>query len=197
MAPVEPGFWLGSPSGLHTGSEQCTAHSNKPTAKPKLTKRQNANAANNTMTTEAKPREDDAHAAGLGVALPAATPEERRAVKFVGLTGLVLSVVTTPLYGWVFSRGVCLGAGLAVANLLLTAQSVRAFLGGNVGPAETRTGASWGTFVVFKLLVLSFATYLLLHYGLVQGFALIVGLAALPVGIVCLQLAGPLKPPRP
>lgn len=167
------------------------------------------------MTTDADLREQPAASARLGVALPGpalsgaalssgagsvhlgASPEERRAVKFVAVTGVLLSVAITPIYGWVFSRGVLLGSVLAVANLLLTAQSVRAFLGGNMGPAESRTGATWGTFVVFKLLVLSLGTYLLLHYGLVQGFALIVGLAALPLGVVCLQLAGPTAPPRP
>lgn len=163
------------------------------------------------MTTDADLREPPATSARLGVALSsgaagvgaavrvssAATPEERRAVKFVAVTGALLFVAITPIYGWGFSRGVLFGAVLAVANLLLTAQSVRAFLGGNMGPAETRTGASWGTFVVFKLLVLSLGTYLLLHFGLVQGFALIVGLAALPLGVVCLQLAGPIAPSRP
>lgn len=176
------------------------------------------------MTTDADLREQPAASARLGAALSStalsgatlsgaalsgaalsetasvssgATPEERRAVKFVAVTGVLLFVAITPIYGWVFSRGVLLGAVLAIANLLLTAQSVRAFLGGNMGPAESRTGATWGTFVVFKLLVLSLGTYLLLHYGLVQGFALIVGLAALPLGVVCLQLAGPMAPPRP
>lgn len=109
---------------------------------------------------------------------------------------MLLFIAVTPIYGLVFSRGVLFGAVLALANLLLTAQSVRAFLGGNLGPAEARTGATWGTFVVFKLAVLSVGTYLLLHYGLVHGFALIVGLAALPLGVVCLQLVGPSSPPR-
>lgn len=146
--------------------------------------------------TDAKPREESAPTARLG-AVSASTPEERRAVKFVGVTGVLLFVAITPIYGWAFSRGVLLGAALAVANLLLTAQSVRAFLNGNTGPEESRTGTSWGVFVVFKLSVLGLGTYLLLRYGFVQGFALIVGLAALPLGIVCLQLAGPSSSSRP
>lgn len=178
------------------GSEQCTALSRKPTAKPKLTKQKSENAASSTMTTEAKPREDNAPTARLG-AVSGSTSDERRAVRFVGVTGVLLFVVITPIYGWAFSRGVLVGALLAVANLWMTAQSVRAFLGGNSGPDESRTGASWGTFVVFKLLVLSVGTYLLFHFRLVHGFALIIGLAALPLGIVCLQLAGPQGPPRP
>jgi hypothetical protein len=148
------------------------------------------------MTTEAKPREDSAPVARLG-AVSGAAPEEQRAVKFVAVTGILLFVAITPIYGLAFSRGVFFGAVLAVANLLLTAQSVRAFLGGNMGPEASRTGASWGIFVVFKLLVLGLGTYLLLHYGLVQGFALIVGLAALPLGIVCLQLTGPMSSSHP
>jgi hypothetical protein len=145
------------------------------------------------MMTEVNPRE--ANVARAPASAPPAFLEERRAVRFVALIGVLLFVAITPIYGWSFSRGVLLGAVLAVANLWMTAHSVRAFLGGNTGPEETRTGASWGIFVVFKLLVLSVGTYLLFHYRLVHGFALIIGLAALPLGVVCLQLAGP--PPRP
>lgn len=111
-------------------------------------------------------------------------------MKSVAVFGVLLFVLVTPFYGWVFSRGVLLGAVLAVANLWMTVQSVRAFLGGHTD-AESRTGATGATFVVMKLLVLSVGTYLLFHYRLVHGFALIVGLAALPLGVVCLQLAGP------
>lgn len=143
--------------------------------------------------TEVNPRE-----ASVPTAPAPTSPallEERRAVRFVTVVGALIFVAVTPIYGWAFSRGVLLGVVLAVANLWMTAHSVRAFLGGNTGPEDTRTGASWGIFVVFKLLVLSVGTYLLFHYRLVHGFALIIGLAALPLGVVCLQLAGP--PPRP
>jgi hypothetical protein len=145
------------------------------------------------MTIEANPRPASAPTEGVSSVMP----EERRAAKFVAVVGMLLFVGITPIYGWVFSRGILLGAVLAVANLWLTAQSVRAFLNGNTGPEEMRTGATWGTFVVFKLLVLSVGTYLLFHYRLVNGFALIIGLAALPLGVVCLQLAGPRTAPPP
>lgn len=145
------------------------------------------------MTIEANSRPASVPTTGVA----SATPEERRAAKFVAIVGGLLFVGITPVYGWAFSRGILLGALLAVTNLWLTAHSVRAFLGGNTGPEELRTGASWGTFVVFKLLVLSVGTYLLFHYRLVNGFALIIGLAALPLGVVCLQLAGPRTAPPP
>lgn len=192
MAQGGRGCSSASPWGLHTGSEQCTAHSNKPTAKQKPTKKPSESAANDTMMTEVNPREDDVPAARSS-----ALPEEGRALKFVAVIGVLLFVGVTPIYGWAFSRGILLGAVLAVSNLWLTTYSVRAFLGSNTGPEETRTRASWGVFVVFKLLVLSSGTYLLFHYGLVHGFALIIGLAALPLGVVCLQLAGPPATARP
>lgn len=150
------------------------------------------------MTTDAKPQEDRLSAERAGEADASGfAPGELRAIKFVAVVALLLFVLTTPSYGWAFSRGVLVGGVLAVANLWMTAKSVRAFLGGNTGPDETRTGASWGTFAVFKLLVLSLGTYLMFHFRLVHGFALIIGLAALPIGVVCLQLAGPPVKPRP
>jgi hypothetical protein len=120
---------------------------------------------------------------------------------FVGVTGLVIFVVTTPLYGWQFSRGVLVGVLVALTNLWLTARAVRAFMDAALAdlPGSTDSsassprsgnGASWGLFMVVKFAFLMGGTYLLFRWGWVNGLALIVGLSALPVGVVCLQLAG-------
>lgn len=127
----------------------------------------------------------------------AVTPSpDRRAAWFVGMTALVLVVVTTPLYGWEFSRGVFAGGLLALLNLWLTGRAVRAFVGAalvdspNATSERSGSGASWGLFMVVKFAILIGATYVLFKSGWINGLALIVGLSALPVGVVCLQLAG-------
>jgi hypothetical protein len=128
-----------------------------------------------------------------------ASAPDRRAAMFVGVTGLVLFVVTTPLYGWQFSRGVLAGVLVALTNLWLTARAVRVFMGAALAAlpgADSDTserpggGASWGLFMVMKFTCLMAGTYLLFRGGWINGLALIVGLSALPVGVVCLQLAG-------
>lgn len=141
------------------------------------------------MTSEAKTLNPEAASA-------AAPSPDRRAAWFVGMTALVLVVVTTPLYGWEFSRGVLGGGLLALLNLWLTARAVRAFVGAALADVPGATGersgngASWGLFMVVKFAILITATYLLFKSGWINGLALIVGLSALPVGVVCLQLAG-------
>jgi ATP synthase I chain len=141
------------------------------------------------MTSEAKTLNSEAR-------IEAANAPDRRAALFVGVTGLVLTVSTTPLYGWQFSRGVFVGALVALVNLWLTARAVRAFVGAALADTPGATtersgnGASWGLFMVVKFTLLIAGTYLLFRWGWVNGLALIVGLSALPVGVVCLQLAG-------
>jgi hypothetical protein len=141
------------------------------------------------MTSEAKTLNSDARQ-------DAANAADKRAALFVGVTGLVLTFVTTPLYGWQFSRGVFVGTVVALTNLWLTARAVRAFVGAALADtpgASTEggsSGASWGLFMVVKFSLLIAGTYLLFRWGWVNGLALIVGLSALPVGVVCLQLAG-------
>jgi len=116
---------------------------------------------------------------------------EHRAILFVIGVGVVLFVVATPLYGLRFSSGIALGAAIAGLNLWTTARTVRAFLSGHGEPGAPALRASWGIFALLKFSLLLLGVYLVFHFGLVHALAFIVGLAALPLGMVALQFAGP------
>jgi ATP synthase I chain len=98
----------------------------------------------------------------------------------VGL-GLVAALVAVPLYGVHFATSLAVGAALGTANLWLISRGVRAMLGD--GP-----GRPWKLAFVLKFSVAIAGLYLLFARGLVQGLPLLLGLLALPVGILLSQL---------
>lgn len=123
------------------------------------------------------------------------SPGEQRALLFVAGTGIVLFLFATPIYGWRFSSGIALGAAVASVNLWATARTVRAFLTGQGATGEEPTlSVSWGVFALLKFSLLLLGVYLVFRFNLAHAFAFIVGLAALPLGMVALQLAGPKAP---
>jgi hypothetical protein len=110
--------------------------------------------------------------------------QQQRAVKAVLWTGVFLVLMSLPMLGLEGARSVALGAAIGGLNLWVLARSVRAFL--------TQQGAfPWGIFVMLKLLVISGGLYLLFQAALVQGLPLMLGLGALPIGILVAQLAQP------
>ena len=176
---------LGLLSESLTESEPYIARSNAPTKKRTRTKKNSGDKDDGTMTSQAR-------------STPIHDTTARRALVYVGGVGALLSVVATPLYGIGFSSGIALGAALAAANLWLTARTVSAFLSGHSADGEeTGLRASWGIVALLKFSLLLLAVYLIFHFRLVHAFAFIIGLAALPVGMVLLQLAGPAKTAHP
>jgi hypothetical protein len=100
---------------------------------------------------------------------------------FVAAVGLAITLLALPVYGLLFAGSVAVGAAMSVGNLWVIANGVRALLSG--GP----TGRYAALFVV-KFSVVVSALYLLFDSRFVQGLPLLIGFAALPVGIVLSQV---------
>jgi hypothetical protein len=106
----------------------------------------------------------------------------RAVMRRVVALGVVAPLVSLSIYGVSFAASVAVGAALAVANLWLVARGVSAFVAGE--PATRYTVG-----FVLKFSVVIAALYLLFDARFVQGVPLLIGLAALPVGILLSQLS--------
>lgn len=113
----------------------------------------------------------------------------KAAVRTVAATAVVVAVGSMLFAGFRFGMGVLAGGVIAVANLVVLARIVQAFLGkkGNTAP--------WAIIAVLKLFLLLGGVYLILKSGVVSGVALVIGYMSLPVGAVIASLFGP-KPPE-
>ncbi len=100
----------------------------------------------------------------------------------VAILGVLASVACVPAFGMKFAASVALGASLGCGNLWLIARGVSAFLSG--GPI-----GGYSVLFVLKFSVVITGLYLLFDSRLVQGPALLLGLATLPVGIVISQVS--------
>jgi hypothetical protein len=111
------------------------------------------------------------------------------AVKTVAATAGVATVVAVVAANLRFGLGVAAGGAIAVANLIVLARIVQAFLGkkGNTAP--------WAIIAVLKLVLLLGGVWLILKSETVSGLALVLGYMSLPVGAVIASLFGP-KPPE-
>jgi len=100
----------------------------------------------------------------------------------VAALGALTAIVCLPIYGLRFAGSVAVGAALSVGNLWLIARGVS---------ASFSSGASsgWAGAFVLKFSVVIAGLYLLFDSGLVQGVPLLIGLAALPVGILISQIS--------
>lgn len=112
----------------------------------------------------------------------------KAAIRYVAVTGVVFAVIATGVEGVRFGLGVLAGGAIALANLIVLARIVEAFLTkkGNTAP--------WAIIAVLKLFFLLGGVWLILKSGVVSGVALVIGYMALPVGAVVASLFGP-KPP--
>lgn len=105
----------------------------------------------------------------------------RTAQLYAVALGVVGSLVCLPLYGASFAASFAVGGALGAGNLWLISRGVRAMLAD--GPAH-----SWKVAFLLKFSVAIAGLYLLFDRGLVQGLPLLLGLLALPVGILLSQL---------
>ncbi len=110
-------------------------------------------------------------------------------VRTVAATAGVAAVVSVFVADLRFGLGVLAGGAIAVANLIVLARIVQAFLGkkGNTAP--------WAIIAVLKLFLLLGGVWLILRSEVVSGPALVIGYMSLPVGAVIASLFGP-KPPE-
>jgi hypothetical protein len=109
----------------------------------------------------------------------------RAAIASVAVCGLCFAVAGFAFFGMRAGLGALLGGVLATVNLVVFARVGQAFLTrkGNIAP--------WGLVAVLKLLLLFSGVWLILKSGLVSGFSLAAGYAALPFGITLASLFGP------
>lgn len=98
----------------------------------------------------------------------------------------VASVTLTVLAPFAFDKsamlGVAIGGALAVANLWAIAAIVRGFLRG--------AGLPWAIFGALKFSALLLVVWIVLRNGWANLMPLVIGYAALPLGIVVGQLGG-------
>jgi hypothetical protein len=107
------------------------------------------------------------------------------AVRVVAMTSVVLVAIAALAFDARSAVGVALGGLLATANLALFVRLGRAFL------EQRENGAAWGLIGAIKLLGLFVAVWLLLRRGDVPALALVLGYAALPLGITLSTLVRP------
>ncbi len=100
----------------------------------------------------------------------------------VAVVGVLLSVAAPFAIGSSSRLSVALGSLLALLNLWGLTRIVRAFL----YPVGAR--APWILFAMFKLAALFVGVWFLVRGGSAQLLPLLIGYAALPVGIVVSQL---------
>lgn len=106
------------------------------------------------------------------------------ALRGVALTGAACAFFVLPWLGARASVGVLAGAGLGAANLWLISKIVRAL----VGSSSPGSAAGWPLVAVPKLCLLAGAVWLVLRGGFVSALPFVVGVGAVPLGIVAAQL---------
>jgi hypothetical protein len=126
------------------------------------------------------PREEEAP--GVGDA------PMRASILSVLLTGLCFGVVGFAVGGARTGLGVTLGGLIATANLWVFARVGQAFM------HKRGSSAPWGVVAILKMTFLFGGVWLILRTGVIAALPLILGYAALPVGIVIGSVFGP-KPP--
>jgi hypothetical protein len=99
----------------------------------------------------------------------------------VAVCGAALTLGATVVGGLGAARSVATGAALAVGNLWALARVVTAMLP-TVPPARGRS-PSWAPLALLKTLGFFISVWLLLRYEIVSPLAMLVGFAALPMGI--------------
>jgi hypothetical protein len=117
------------------------------------------------------------------------TADNETSIARVAWAVVAVGVVATGVAGWVSGPrallGVALGALIGLANLLTLSFLVRRL----IAPAQPKK--RWAAAAAIKLVVLLGGVFLLVQSGQIGVLPLILGYAALPLGIVVGQLATP------
>ena len=104
------------------------------------------------------------------------------AIWAVAIVGALLALAAPSLLGSGSRLSVAVGALLAMGNLYAISRTVRGFL----HPAGARS--PWVSLAMLKFAVMFLGILFLVRSGYVQLLPLVIGYAALPVGIVIAQL---------
>lgn len=105
-----------------------------------------------------------------------------RSLASVAVAGVTLTALAPFAFGKAATLGVAIGGALAVMNLWAIAAIVRGFLRG--------AGLPWAVFGALKFSGLLFVVWIVLRNDWADVMPLVLGYAALPVGIVVGQLGG-------
>jgi hypothetical protein len=105
-----------------------------------------------------------------------------RSLVAVAVATMALTVLAPFAFGKAAMLGVAIGGALAVANLWAIAAIVRGFLRG--------AGLPWAVFGALKFSALLFVVWIVLRNDWADMMPLVLGYAALPLGIVVGQLGG-------
>ena len=105
-----------------------------------------------------------------------------RSLVAVAVASMALTVLAPFAFGKAAMLGVAIGGALAVANFWAIAAIVRGFLRG--------AGLPWAVFGALKFSALLFVVWVVLRNDWADMMPLVLGYAALPLGIVVGQLGG-------
>ena len=105
-----------------------------------------------------------------------------RSLVAVAVASVALTVLAPFAVGKAQMLGVAIGGALAVGNFWAIAAIVRGFLRG--------AGLPWAVFGALKFSVLLLVVWIVLRNGWANVMPLVLGYAALPLGIVVGQLGG-------
>lgn len=137
------------------------------------------------------------------------------AVKAAAILGAIFTLAAAGLYGGRTALSVAVGAGIAIANLLMLRAIIRALIRapgepegseaegstGEKSPQDhaeigRRGGVAWAVFAVLKIFLLFGGVWILLTRGLVAPIPLVIGYGVLPLGIAAASLWSSLGPRR-
>jgi hypothetical protein len=107
----------------------------------------------------------------------------RTSIRVVALVGVVLALFGAAFAGLAAGFSVAAGAALAAGNLWLLARIVAELLPSDQEGAEAQSRAGWALVAVLKMFGLLALAWLLMRHGIVEPLPMLVGFAALPIGI--------------
>ncbi|HEY1696849.1 MAG TPA: ATP synthase subunit I [Polyangiaceae bacterium] len=107
----------------------------------------------------------------------------RVSIVAVALTGAAFALGAVVVAGPATALSVAIGAAVATANLWALARIIAALLPRTEGGAKAQSRAGWGIVAILKVLGLVAVVWLLMRHGIVSPIPMVVGFAALPIGI--------------
>ncbi len=119
----------------------------------------------------------------------------RMSIRAVSITGATLALCALAFAGLGAAVSVAAGAGLAAGNLWLLARIVTSLLPDDRPGAEAQSRAGWALLAVLKMFGLLALAWLLMRHGIVSPLPMLVGFAALPIGIAIGSLVSDRRPP--
>jgi hypothetical protein len=116
-------------------------------------------------------------------------PRLRASIMAVAGVGATLSAAALAFFGPTTALSVTVGAAVSTANLWALGRIVSALLPSESDAAQTQSRAGWALVALVKMFGLVAVVWLLMKHGVVSPVPMLVGLGALPMGVVVGSLA--------